>query len=490
MRREVVSRNRTSWDPVISAAICCLFVLAGLGAFCLAGEPPARDSVELLGPELFSPPPIDSTNVLVFAPADKADEETAKADEANAKADDRAKSISPSRPKSEVLLRLSPELVALRDPVGHTKADEQDSQADDKAEPISPSRPEAEVLPELSPEMVALRDRVRQTLAAGFNQPPGTRENTPTEIIHHCLVFGCDATVRNGADGNRPANAIGCLAWNFSCGGYQLMRNDGRRMIARVGFGLQQRPGQFLAVLAQSGVPDDYEIRVGEHHGTVSDLVEYEKLDCRGGMDLSAKLIGLAFYVETNQTWKNQLGETWSIERIVEEELDRKVAGGKPELTDQLLGLSYALRWRLLRKLPLEGQFVRAKNYVEASRKHVLGLQNPDGSWHPRGFIFKGTSNDRAGLMRSNGRILEWLALSFPKDRLEDPQVVSSVAYLTGLLNSRNSRHRSTSLTIAESVDRMHALRALVIYDQRYFRPRDRQEPVSEVEAKKSVTRR
>jgi hypothetical protein len=454
MRREVVSRNRTSWGQVISAVICCLLAWAGLGAFCLAWEPPPEGSVELLGPELFAPPPTGSTrvDVAVFRSADEAAEESPKADEADA------------------------------------KANEQDAQAEDKAKPMPPSRPEPEVLPELSPEMAALRDRVRRTLAAGFKQPPGTRENTPTEIIHHCLVFGCDATVRNAADGNRPINAVGCLAWNFSCGGYRLMLSDGRQMMARVGYGLQQRPGQFLAVLAQSGVPKDYEIRVGEHHGTVADLVEYEKLDCRKGTDLSARLIGLAFYVEANQTWKNQLGETWSIERIVEEELDRKVTGGKTELTDQLLGLSYTVDRRLRQKLPLEGQFVRARDYISKFQNYAFELQNPDGSWHPRIFVLKGTSNDKVGLLRSNGRILEWLAMSFPKDRLDDPPVVSSVAYVLGLLNSRNSRRGSTSMTAAEMVDRMHALRALSIYDQRYFKPRDRQEPVSE--AKKSVTRR
>ena len=456
MRREVVSRNRTSWGHLISAAICSLLAWAGPGAFCLAGEPFAEGSVQLSGPELFAPPSAGSTGgeAAVLPSADKANEKSPKTDETDA------------------------------------KADKLDSQAEDRAEPMPPSRPQPEVLPELSPEMAALRDRVRRTLASGFKQSPGTRENTPAEIIHHCLVFGCDATVRNAADGNRPVNAVGCLAWNFSCGGYRLMLSDGRRMMARVGYGLQQRPGQFLAVLAQSGVPNDYEIRVGEHHGTVADLVEYEKLDCREGADLSAKLIGLAFYVEANQTWKNRLGETWSIERIVEEELDRKVTGGKPELTDQLLGLSYAVDRRLRRKLPLEGQFARAKNYVVEFQNYALELQNPDGSWHPRIFVLKGTSNDGAGLLRSNGRILEWLALSFPKDRLDDPRVVSSVAYVTGLLNSRDSRRGSTSEPAAEMVDRMHALRALSIYDQRYFKPRDRKEPVSEAEAKKGVTRR
>ena len=449
MRREVGSRNRTSWGHLISAAISCLIMSAGLGAFCVAVEPPSGSPIEISGPELFFPPPSGSTesDAAEIAPVDTAGGEPAKVDR-----------------------------------------DEPESQAEEKAEPEQPSQPAPEVLPELSSEMAALRDLVRRKLAAGFNRPPGTRENTPTEIIHHCLAFGCDATVRNAADGHRPMNAIGCLAWNFSCGGYRLMLSNGQQVMARVGYGLQQRPGQFLAVLAQSAVPEDYEIRVGEHRGTVADLVEYEKLDCRSRTDLSAKLIGLSFYVEANQTWKNQLGETWSVQRMMEEELDRQVTSGKTELTDQLLGLSYAMHQQVRRKLPLEGQYARAKTHIARVQNHALELQNPDGSWHPRILTAKGTSKDRAGLLRSNGRILEWLALSFPKDRLDDPQLVSSVVYVAGLLNGRNSRRRSTAVTAAGMVDRLHALRALSVYNQRYFKPRDRQEPVSE--AKKSVTRR
>ena len=450
-------RDSAGRYPRFAIVWCCVLIWSGLGTVCLGLE-----SAEPARPKLFGPPPVRLArkDVAALPPTDKSTEKPATAAMEFTKTEER-----------------------------DAKADEQEGRADDKKESPSPSPPKPELLPELSPEMAALRDRVRRTLAADFGRPPSTGESTPTEIIHHCLVFGCDATVRNGADRDRPINAVGCLAWNYSCAGYRLMLSDGGRMMARVGYGLQQRPGQFLAVLAQSGVPGDYEIRVGDDHGTVADLVEHEKLDCRDGSDLSAKLIGLSFYLDPDQTWKNQLGQTWSLQRIVEEELDRQVEGGTAELTDQLKGLGYAVRWRLQKKLPLEGQYARASDYITKFHEYALELQNPDGSWHPRIFVLKGTSNDQLGLLRSNGRILEWLALSFPKDRLDDPQLVSSVAYVTGLLNSRNSRRASASITTADMVDRMHALRALSIYDQRYFKPRDRKEPAPDTEAGNGVAR-
>ena len=156
--------------------------------------------------------------------------------------------------------------------------------------------------PVLTPEMVALRDNLRRALALVAKQPLNTRDNTPGELIELSLAFGCDAGVGyNGPSGKR-INAIGCLCWNYPCAGYRLLRTGGGPVMARIGYGLQAHPAQFLAVLAQSGVPADYEIRVGEYRGTVADLVEFEKLNCRAGTDLSFTLIGLAYYVDDEKT--------------------------------------------------------------------------------------------------------------------------------------------------------------------------------------------
>ncbi len=449
---------------------CCVLIWFALSAVCLGRQSASGPAADPAQPRLFGPPPVRLAQREAPAPpaVDDGEKKPAAADVEAARAEEQK-----GKPDK-----------------GDVEAEEEDGKADDGKESPDPIPPKTEPLPELTPEMAALRDRVRKTLAADFARPPGTQENTPTEIIHYCLVFGCDASVRNAADRNRPINAIGCLAWNFTSAGYQLMKYDGRRTIARVGYGLQERPGQFLAVLAQSGVPEGYEIRVGDDHGSVADIIEHEKLDCRAGADLSAKLIGLSSYLEPDETWKNHLGESWTLQRIVEEELDRDVEGGKTELTDQLVGLAYVLKRRSQKKLPVEGQYARARDYIVKFQDYALELQNPDGSWHPKIFAVKGTSNDRQGLLRANGRILQWLALSMPKDRLDEPQLVSSVVYVTGLLNSRNSRRGSTSLTAAEMVDRMHALRALSIYDQRYFKPRDPKEPPPETEAGKRVVRR
>jgi hypothetical protein len=352
------------------------------------------------------------------------------------------------------------------------------SQAPDGAAPNNPPMDsESQPKPPSSPELIALGDRVRQTLNAQFRQPPSTGENTPGELIDFCLAFGAKATVRHAGGPGGEINAIGCLGWNFPCAGYRLLRTDGEHVVARIGYGLQERPGELLAVLAQSGVRDDYELRVGDARRAVADLVAYEKLTCQSGTDLSGKLIGLAFYLDEDQPWKDETGQDWSLARMVEEELDRPVGVDDVEATDRLLGLSYALDRRVRRQQPVDGPFLRARDHTAEFRNYVLKLQNPDGSWHPRFFAVTGASSDSEGLLRSTGHILEWLALATPDAELDDPRLVRSVAYVTAILNQQASRRGSTSITPRQIAARMHALRALSVYNRRFFKAADAAKP-------------
>ena len=56
----------------------------------------------------------------------------------------------------------------------------------------------------------------------------------------------------------------------------------------------------------------------------LADLVEAEKLGCRGGGDASLKLVGLSYYVEEPQ-WRNDAGEMWSLDRMIQQELAQPV---------------------------------------------------------------------------------------------------------------------------------------------------------------------
>ncbi len=82
------------------------------------------------------------------------------------------------------------------------------------AEPPKPKR-------ELNPALAALRDKVRKTLGVYYKMPFNTRQNTADEIIDCCLAFGCEAEISLiDAGGEKRANGITCLCWNYPCGGY------------------------------------------------------------------------------------------------------------------------------------------------------------------------------------------------------------------------------------------------------------------------------
>ena len=365
----------------------------------------------------------------------------------------------------------------------------QQNEETDKTQPDE--KPEIATQPESVPppsaEMLALRDRVRHVLSTFPRQAFNTRDNTAAEIIFACLPFGCESQVRRGGPSGARINGITCLCWNYPCAGFELFKTVENRITARVGYGLQQYPSQFLAMLVQSRVPVEYPIRVDQNVRSVADLVEEEKLSCRAGADMSSKLIGLAYYVPPGQTWKNCTGEDWSVERIVQEELAQTAEPDPGGGTHRLMALSYAVGRQIKKGKPVEGQFRRARKYVADFQDHALSLQNPDGSWHPSFFVYRGSEGgggkgSGAARLYSTGHILEWLVFSLKEDRLQDPQVVGSVGYVTALVGNRRRGWEVTSMATRDIAGLMHALHALAIYNRRVFVPWDPKEPTSATE--------
>jgi hypothetical protein len=352
-------------------------------------------------------------------------------------------------------------------PSGDKPAADASSQSE-QSPAVVPPKPKRE----LSPALAALRDKTRRTLAAYQKMPFNSRQNTPDEIINCCLALGCDAEITLlTAEGERRANGIMCLCWNYPCAGYRPLTIIDGHVSARLGYGVQSRPSQLLAALALARVPASYPMRVGDSMRSVADLVESEKLSCRSGTDMSLKLVGLAYYTDA-ATWKNDLDQEWSLEKIIKEELTQPTLAPGGAGIDCLLGLSYALSRHEKRNLPVEGQFARAKRYLSEFQNYAFGIQNSNGGW---GYYLSGKGvnrDDEAGL-RSAGYVLQWLTLSLPEDRLDDPALATGMTYLINALNSQRYLNNLPMLSTREITGAMHALHALAIYDERLFKPSD-----------------
>ena len=363
-------------------------------------------------------------------------------------------------------------------------ASEQPKAAPDANDAAQP-QPLAAPRRELTASAAALRNQVRRTLTAMHRQALSTEANTPNEIMQACMAFGCQTEIVRGS---QRVNGIAALCWNYGCAGFEPLMICQGHVAARVGFGQQERPGQLLAALALARVPANYPMRVREEVRDVADLVKYEKLACRSGSDLSLALVGLSFYVD-DPAWKNDLGEEWTIERMVGEELAKPIVAAPDGGMARLMGLGCALECRLQRQQPLEGQFARAAKFVGDLHNFALGIQNADGSWGPQFLAARGTGRDPVAQLRSCGRIVEWLAWSLPDERLDDARMLKAVEYVNNLLAAQRYQNTLRGLTTRELTSVMHALHGLYVFDERYFAPAD-PPPVEKQPAKAATAAR
>ncbi|HEX3654960.1 MAG TPA: hypothetical protein VHV55_04105 [Pirellulales bacterium] len=318
----------------------------------------------------------------------------------------------------------------------------------------------------LSPELRNLRVRVRRTLHVYTGPRLNTRDHTPWELLHSIIAYGVQSEVREGGPEGRRLNAIGCLCYNFPCRGYRLLDVQEGRVAARKGVGVQGHPAQLLAILAQSHVPTDYGLQVGEQKFTVADLIESEKLSCETGVELTFKLISLAHYLDSDATWTNYQGHNWSIQRLIREEIKAPIVGAACGGTHRLMGLSYAVHKRAESGKPLTGEFERAKVYTDEFHAYTLKLQNSDGSFSTDWFRAAAATPDLGRRLQTTGHILEWLAYSLPENELTDPRIIRAVTYLSGMLMS-DTNHAWEIGTLG------HGIHALALYDERVFKPYD-----------------
>ena len=161
---------------------------------------------------------------------------------------------------------------------------------------------------------------------------------------------------------------------------------------------------------------------------TVADLVEHEKLSCRAGTDLSRKLIGLSFYLEED-SWKNDLGEPWSLRHVIHEELSRTSLSGQQEIT-RLLGLSSRLPAARGASCRSRASSALAKTFVDEFQEYVFRTQGSDGSWALRPPPGQYVVRDFSSQLLATGLVAEWLAASLPESRLEGAAMVKAIDFL------------------------------------------------------------
>jgi hypothetical protein len=343
-------------------------------------------------------------------------------------------------------------------PRGAMSPPSQNAESHEAAPPTEPLATD-----DLPPALVALRNKVRKTIAIYSPRHLNARDHTPWEVMHGFIAYGIPTQIYRDGPGGETVSAIGHLLWGGRCKGQPLVVLQGNRIEVLRGPGVQGHPGQFMAMLAQSGVSAKSPMRLSGRDFTVADLIEHEKRDLHKGMELTFKLIGLAHYLESDEVWTARDGQQWSIPKLVREEINSPIRGAACGGTHRLFAITYAYKMRQKRGEPVDGEYLRAQRYIAEYHRYTFGtLQNRDGSFSTEWFARPGDRPDLDRKLQTTGHILEWLAFSLPDEQLHDPRTCRAVDFLASML----LEHPQRSWSIGPLG---HAMHALVMYDQRAF---------------------
>ncbi len=315
-----------------------------------------------------------------------------------------------------------------------------------------------------SNERLTARDRqiqlgIQQCLQYYLEHPENTTRRGPWALMHAALPFGVESQV---IAGGRTVNTIGWMSFNGVCAKQRLFQPTRQGFRTNVGPGVQGHEGQFLAILAQSSVSGDYPLQIGSRRYTVMDLARYEMSTCREQSELTFKLIGLSHYLEPNQRWRDSRGHTWSLEKMVAEELTQPINGAACGGTHRLMGLSYAIIQRQSTGQPITGHWNRAERFLNDYINYTMSLQNPDGSFSTNWFESRGMDADVERKVQTTGHILEWLVYTLPDEHLRSPKIQLGIEFLLSTVGREAERDWPIG-------PRGHALRTMAVYSQRVF---------------------
>jgi hypothetical protein len=372
---------------------------------------------------------------------------------------------------------------AATEPAESGEAEVEANEAEAKPAKEPPAAKPAAPLPPLSQNMKNLRAKVRRVLKSYYTRPLNSRDNDPWESMHGMLAYGVHSKVRQGGPSGKTITLVGWLCYNRPLKGMTLLYTTPENELrAKQGVGLQGHMGQFLAMLAQCQVSPEYPIRVRNQEFTIQDLIAAEQETCYPKTELTFKLIALMHYLDSDAKWVNDQGQSWDIPRLIREELAQPIRGAACGGTHRLSGLSLAARTRVRRGEPLDGEYLRAAQFVEKYHNYAYQMQNRDGSLSTEWFRGRGAEDDIDRRVKTTGHILEWLCYSVNDQEIRSVRTFRAVNYLSSLLAS-NFDHEW------EVGPQSHAIHALRLYDERVFQPYDGLEDMAKKAQRKTAQR-
>jgi hypothetical protein len=293
-------------------------------------------------------------------------------------------------------------------------------------------------------------------------------------IFHGMLGLGLEVTLYNPDTGQRvPAldyisNGGEVRGLRFFPTKYGLDVEGGQLGGPQQAFVGQGHQDQFLAEMAQWGLPTDHKFMVHGKNFTLQDFLNHTKMRARvsAKQELSWAILVIGQYFGTELAWENSEGEKLRFEDLLRYEMrasmDHAACGG----THRLFGLSWVYHLHLRKGGQPIGVWKEVADFTDSYKKKARDQQNPDGSFSVNFFRGPGylPPDDQHAQVRMNttGHIFEWLALAMTDEQLREPWVRNAADALAMMfLNIQGKSMEGGTL--------YHAVHGLIIYYARVF---------------------
>ncbi len=317
-----------------------------------------------------------------------------------------------------------------------------------------------------NPEVKAphsLRERIEAALANVRNRDLQTT-NAFWTIFHGILGSGFETTLFD------PDTRERIRAIDYVCNGGPvrgmtfLPTAHGLDVETPRDFVGQGHQDQFIAEMAQWGMPLDRRFRVAGREHTFDHFVRHAQMraSVNAGQELSWAIIVIGQYRGTDVSWTNERGERLHFEDLVRYELDQPIDSAACGGTHRLFGLAWVHELHRRRGGTDAGVWSQVAAKTQEQKQRAKAHRNADGSFSTRYLAGPGNATDIQLRIGTTGHVFEWLALTLPEDELREPWVQEAAGRLSLMIleNAGNP---------VESGALYHAAHGLHIYRTRVF---------------------
>ncbi len=286
-------------------------------------------------------------------------------------------------------------------------------------------------------------------------------EHTPWQIFHGLLALRNNFQLKIN---NEKSSAMKWVQSGPNFRGLPLIEQTaygGRFHPFTVPYAFEGHPNQFLAILSMAELPRNFAFRAGNGATvTIDDMLRNAQADCNDREEVTWTLWAFARYVHPSVTWTNRFGEQWSMERLVQTEVGKRVQEGACGGCHGLFALALSRNAYLQSGYQLRGAYFEADMKVKRYIAETRAFQNADGSFSSNHYNGPGYAPDFNKRVAASGHILEWLMIGASNEELEQEWLKRGVTSVARDLVENKAAP-------ADCGPLYHALHALVLYRQR-----------------------